>query len=167
MDKESGQTSPDWYQPTAEDVVAARKSLGLTQSRAGAVICSSLRAWQQWENGKRNMPPNTWRLFQLETAHLPRLVDPASKLGTPTKPSSADVATACKELDIYVGDTILRRVTSNNGQWEELMLTLLWLGTSQAVWRMQSRRSDKPNWGTAQEITGVVLNEDFWQKILK
>ena len=49
--------------PSQDDVRAARKSAGLTQEQAAQVISGTRRAWQEWEGGRRNMPPAKWELF--------------------------------------------------------------------------------------------------------
>lgn len=54
--------------PTPEQVTEARKSAGLTQTEAGALVHSGLRTWQQWERGDRKMHPGLWELFQLKQA---------------------------------------------------------------------------------------------------
>ena len=46
---------------------AARLSLGLTQSQAGALVGVTDRAWRYWETGKRKMPSGMWELFVLKT----------------------------------------------------------------------------------------------------
>ena len=55
-----------WYRPTVEEILAARIAAGLTQTAAGALVCSPLRTWQDWEAGKRRMPPMAWELFQIK-----------------------------------------------------------------------------------------------------
>lgn len=51
--------------PTPQAIIAARTRLQLTQTEAGALIYASLRAWQDWEGGKRRMPPAAWEYFCL------------------------------------------------------------------------------------------------------
>jgi DNA-binding transcriptional regulator YiaG len=46
---------------------AARKAAKLTQSQAAALIGAKLRTWQEWEGGRRNMPPAKWALFAILT----------------------------------------------------------------------------------------------------
>lgn len=53
--------------PSPGEVRAEREGLDLTQTEAGAVIHSSLRAWQQWEAGDRRMHPAFWELFRIKT----------------------------------------------------------------------------------------------------
>lgn len=44
---------------------------GLTQTAAAALVYSSLRSWQNWEGGKRNMPPELWELWQYKALGTP------------------------------------------------------------------------------------------------
>ncbi len=62
---------------TPAEIKAARIAAGMTQSEAGACVCGTLRTWQDWEAGKRPMPPAVWELFQLHTDQHPthRLVE--------------------------------------------------------------------------------------------
>ena len=53
--------------PTPAQIRAARLSLGLTQTQAGAVVHCEIRTWQQWEAGDRKMHPAMWELFTLKT----------------------------------------------------------------------------------------------------
>jgi DNA-binding transcriptional regulator YiaG len=53
--------------PDPATIRAARETAGLTQTAAGAVVYSSLGAWQQWEAGLRRMHPGLWELFQIKT----------------------------------------------------------------------------------------------------
>lgn len=43
-----------------------REKLGLTQNQAASMVHSSLRAWQQWESGKRQMHPAIRELFMIK-----------------------------------------------------------------------------------------------------
>lgn len=54
--------------PTPEQIKAARKLAGLTQTKAGALIYVSLRAWQSWEGGQRTMSAGLFELFEIKTA---------------------------------------------------------------------------------------------------
>lgn len=60
--------------PTKEEVCAARAATGLSQTAAGALVHSSLRAWQDWESGERRMHPATWELFRIKAAELAKAV---------------------------------------------------------------------------------------------
>jgi DNA-binding transcriptional regulator YiaG len=53
-------------QPTPEIIRKTRDKAKLTQSQAGELIGAPLRTWQDWEYGKRNMPPAKWELFQIK-----------------------------------------------------------------------------------------------------
>ena len=52
-------------------VKLARKASGLTQTEAAMVIGGTLRAWQEWEGGRRNMPSAKYNLFLLLTGVNP------------------------------------------------------------------------------------------------
>lgn len=61
--------------PSPEQVRAAREAAGLTQTKAGALVFGTLRAWQSWEDSGpdgRRMPPAAWHLFLLRTQQHPR-----------------------------------------------------------------------------------------------
>lgn len=44
-------------------IKATREAKGLTQEQAAMLIGSSPRTWQEWEQGRRNMPSAKWALF--------------------------------------------------------------------------------------------------------
>lgn len=50
--------------PTPEQVLAARKAAGLTQSQAAELVHATRRAWQLWESGDRRMHPAFFELFE-------------------------------------------------------------------------------------------------------
>jgi DNA-binding transcriptional regulator YiaG len=59
--------------PTPQQIKAARRAAGLTQTQAGALIGVSKRTWVAWECDKnkpsyRNMPYAKWELFLLKIA---------------------------------------------------------------------------------------------------
>lgn len=56
-----------WANPTPQMVREAREQTGLTQTEAGALVYSSLKAWQTWEDGTRRMHPGLWQLFNWKT----------------------------------------------------------------------------------------------------
>ncbi|MEO6351492.1 MAG: helix-turn-helix domain-containing protein [Oxalobacteraceae bacterium] len=49
--------------PMPDEIRAARKESGLSQTAAAALIYSTLRTWQDWEAGKARMHPGLWELF--------------------------------------------------------------------------------------------------------
>lgn len=51
----------------ADTIKAARNGASLTQSQAAALIGASVRTWQDWEQGRRNMPPAKFALFKIMT----------------------------------------------------------------------------------------------------
>ena len=50
--------------PSPDDIRAAREAAGLTQTQAGALVHTPLRAWQRWEAGRAPMHPGLWELFR-------------------------------------------------------------------------------------------------------
>ena len=54
--------------PTPEQIRAARAAAGMTQTQAADIVHGAMRAWQDWEAGKRRMPPGLWELFRIKTA---------------------------------------------------------------------------------------------------
>ena len=52
--------------PAPQQIVALRKTAGLTQTQAAELIHSKLRTWQDWESGKAKMHEAHWELFQLK-----------------------------------------------------------------------------------------------------
>ena len=60
--------------PTPENVLQARKALGMTQSEAGAVLGSHNSVWRKYELGTRQMSAQLWELFLLKTNQHPTLL---------------------------------------------------------------------------------------------
>lgn len=52
--------------PTADEVRAARESVGHTETEAAATVYSTLSAWQRWEQGGRRMPPGLRELYSFK-----------------------------------------------------------------------------------------------------
>ena len=69
--KQSQRKSAPGRVPTPAQIRAARTAAGLTQTEAGAIIYSSLRAWQNWEAGVRHMHPQLWESWQAKILLLP------------------------------------------------------------------------------------------------
>ena len=53
---------------TSEDVYQARYDARLTQRNAAALLGISVRTWESWEAGTRNMPAGKMVLFKLLAA---------------------------------------------------------------------------------------------------
>ena len=53
--------------PSPEEIRAARKTAGLTQTAAANLLHTTCRVWQQWEAGDRAMHAAFWELFQIKT----------------------------------------------------------------------------------------------------
>lgn len=58
-------------EPEPDQVRAARKCAGHTQTQAGQLVGGALRTWQDWESGKRAMPAATLALYLLLTDQHP------------------------------------------------------------------------------------------------
>lgn len=63
--------------PTPAEVIKAREAAGLTQTAAGELIYSTLRAWQNYEKapgeeGHRRMHPQLFEAFLVKTGQAPR-----------------------------------------------------------------------------------------------
>lgn len=52
--------------PSPSEIRSTRKAAGLTQTEAARLIHSTLRAWQEWEAGNRQMHPGLWELFRIK-----------------------------------------------------------------------------------------------------
>jgi DNA-binding XRE family transcriptional regulator len=53
--------------PTPDAIREARNAKDLTQTEAAALVYSTLRAWQQWEDGTRKMHPAMFELFTIKS----------------------------------------------------------------------------------------------------
>jgi len=51
--------------PSAKEILAKREEYSLTQTKAGALVYTPLRTWQDWEYGHRRMPAALWEYFCL------------------------------------------------------------------------------------------------------
>jgi hypothetical protein len=67
-------------------------------------------------------------------------------------------------MGLKVGDTIegTERV---NAWWNTARLTLLWLGETEAVWRMTDRNSNRPHWSEPREAANWTLSYRDWRKV--
>jgi putative transcriptional regulator len=52
--------------PKPEQIIAARTAAKLTQTAAAELVSVTLRAWQYWEAGDREMSAAMWELFQIK-----------------------------------------------------------------------------------------------------
>jgi hypothetical protein len=58
--------------PTAAQIFYWRKiKMGYTQSEAADKVYVTLRAWQLWEAGRREMPIGLWELFLIKIDQHP------------------------------------------------------------------------------------------------
>jgi len=73
------------------------------------------------------------------------------------------VADQCRRLGLRVGDTIEGR-EQGSGWWNVTRLTLLWLGETEAMWRMTDRNQIR-DWSTPRETANWILSCRDWRKI--
>lgn len=77
---------------------------------------------------------------------------------------SVDVADQCRVLGVQIGDTIEGREESGD-YWNEVRLTLLWLGDTVAVWRATDRGSERAEWSEPEETADWTLECREWRKV--
>ncbi len=56
--------------PTAMQLRALRKRMGLTQDQMSELVHSSWDAYSQWERGRRRMHPGLWELLQIKAERV-------------------------------------------------------------------------------------------------
>jgi len=54
--------------PFPAEISQTREEAGQTQSEAAACILVSVRTWQDYEQGRRKMPPGLWEYYCLQCA---------------------------------------------------------------------------------------------------
>jgi transcriptional regulator with XRE-family HTH domain len=57
--------------PSPDQLKLTRNSLGYTQKEAAELVHVSVRAWQLWESGERNISPGIWELFLIKVGLHP------------------------------------------------------------------------------------------------
>lgn len=57
---------------TAAGIKARRQAFGITQQEAAELVGVTLKGWQHYEYGVREIPVPTWRLFCILTIRAPR-----------------------------------------------------------------------------------------------
>jgi len=79
-------------------------------------------------------------------------------------PTSRNPADQTREMGLSVGDTIIGREGDDDGAWwHEERLTLLWVGKSAAVFRVQRRGKHGPKWtDDGEEASNWTLNARKW-----
>ena len=75
-------------------------------------------------------------------------------------------ADQCRALGLNVGDTIEGTEGDDSG-WSTARLTLLWVGTTEAVWRVTSRSSSRSAWSKPREEVNWTLSCRDWRKVDK
>jgi len=76
-------------------------------------------------------------------------------------------ADQARELGLKVGDTIQGREDVGEG-WSEARITLLWLGTTQAVWIVSGRTNRsrfERGWSFPYESAGWDLHCRDWERV--
>ena len=68
-----GTKMPRSGNPLPNEILDARRRLGLTQTQAAAMLHTTCRVWQQWESGKRKMHPAFWELFSVKAMLTARI----------------------------------------------------------------------------------------------
>ncbi len=53
---------------TVDKIRSTRLRAKLTQLEAAKLIGASMRIWQDWEGGRRNMPQAKWDLFKIRVS---------------------------------------------------------------------------------------------------
>ncbi len=74
------------------------------------------------------------------------------------------VADQCRALGLKVGDTI-EGTEGGHGWWNTTRLTLLWLGETEAAWRVTDRSSSRPEWSEPREAANWTLSCRDWRKV--
>jgi hypothetical protein len=74
------------------------------------------------------------------------------------------VADQCRALGLEVGDTI-EGTERCGGWWNTTRLTLLWLGETEAAWRVTDRSSSRPNWSEPREAANWTLRCRDWRRV--
>lgn len=74
------------------------------------------------------------------------------------------VADQCRAMGLMVGDTI-EGTEGGSDWWNTTRLTLLWLGETEAVWRVTYSSSARPHWSEPCEAVNWTLHYRDWRKI--
>ena len=60
--------------PSPEEIRAARKALGLTQTAAAVMVYCTCRCWQKWEAGECKMHKAIWELWQIKAKEISKKI---------------------------------------------------------------------------------------------
>lgn len=71
--------------PLPAQIAQTREEAELTQSQAARMIYSTVRTWQDWEHGRRNMPPAAWEYWCLLISSRPVRQARLELFGNPTE----------------------------------------------------------------------------------
>ncbi|MBP8789609.1 MAG: hypothetical protein KBH41_19520 [Azonexus sp.] len=78
---------------------------------------------------------------------------------------SGSVADQCRALGLKVGDTI-EGTEGGNGWWNTTRLTLLYLGETEAAWRVTDLSSSRAEWSKPREAANWTLSCRDWRKVV-
>ena len=70
-----------------------------------------------------------------------------------------------EQMRLRPGDTIETRQQFRRGPWVEYRRTLLWHGEEVAVWAIQSRREQRPEWSDPRESASPIGSYGDWRKV--
>lgn len=78
-------------------------------------------------------------------------------------PTTRNLADQIREMGLQIGDTIIGREGDDDGiWWHEERLTLLWVGKSAAVFRVERREKNAPKWKDDGEASNWTLDARKW-----
>lgn len=80
------------------------------------------------------------------------------------RPVTGSVADHCRAMGLAVGDTI-EGTESGRGWWNTTRLTLLWMGETEAMWRVTYRSNRYPNWTSPREAANWTLTARDWVRV--
>jgi hypothetical protein len=75
------------------------------------------------------------------------------------------VADQCRAMGLKLGDTI-EGTEGGDGWWNTTRLTLLWLGKTEAAWRVTRCSNSRPEWSEPHEAVNWTLNCRDWRKVV-
>lgn len=89
------------------------------------------------------------------------------RMGAKLVPEPSSVASECRKLGLKVGDTIegTEGTKEPGSWWNTTRLTLLWLGTNEAVFLETHKSSSQPGCSTLRETVNWTLRARDWKKL--
>lgn len=113
-------------QPSPEQIKQARISAGLTQTQAAEMLHKSLRVWQNYELGDRNMNVATWVFFQIKLKYQLNVIHIDVKQPTPDEIRQARISAG---LTMEKAASMIHRCCSSWKRYEDgerIMKVSLW-----------------------------------------